>query len=143
MTQEIDTLNCGTQSLYTDLMYGVNSPGGVQFSGMKGYAYLLDMVQTEMATTRSTNYALSIRTQNAKAQGTVYTTSLTDYHNNWNAATVKSPLDGTTNISPDVSTNMITTITAAIGTENIQVNAIATNQTDGAEIIHGLSITFP
>jgi hypothetical protein len=142
-TQEVETLLCGFTTILTDLQYGVNVPGSAQFSGIKGLSYIMTNTETDMEKTRTGSDALSIVTKNSKAQGTTYSSSLGTYYDNWKASTVTSPLDGTTNIMPDLITDMTSKINAAISTESTSIVSIATNQTDGATVIYGLSAAFP
>jgi hypothetical protein len=141
-TQEVETLLCGFTTILTDLQYGVNVPGSAQFSGIKGLSYIMTNTETDMEKTRTGSDALSIVTKNSKAQGTTYSSSLGTYYDNWKASTVTSPLDGTTNIMPDLITDMTSKINAAISTESTSIVSIATNQTDGATVINGLSAGF-
>ena len=142
-TQEVDTLLCGFTTIFTDIRYGVNVVGNSQFAGLKGLSYIMTNTKTEMATTRSTTYASSIMLENAKDQGTTYTSSIGTYYNHWKTSTVTSPLDGTTPIKPDMITDMTSSINSAIGTESITIASIATNQTEAAALINGVSILFP
>jgi hypothetical protein len=141
-TQEVETLLCGFTTIMTDLQYGVNVPGSTQFSGIKGLSYIMTNTKTDIEKTRTGTSAASIVTQNSKAQSTTYSSSLGTYYTNFKAETVTSPLDGTTTIMPDLITDMTSKINAAISTESTTIVSIATNQTDGATVIAGLSAAF-
>jgi hypothetical protein len=142
-TEEIDTLLCGFTTILTDIQYGVNVVGNSQFAGLKGLSYIMTNTKTDMATTRLTTHANTIKGRNAKAQGTTYSNSLGTYHTNFQSSTVTSPLDGTTPIKPDLITDMTSMINSAIGTESTIIASIATNQTDAAAVIDGVSIIPP
>jgi hypothetical protein len=142
-TQEVETLLCGFTTIMTDLQYGVNVPGSAQFSGIKGLSYFMTNTKTDIEKTRSGTSAAMIVSQNSKDQSTTYSSSLGTYYNNFKAETVTSPLDGTTTIMPDLITDMTSKINAAISTESTTIVSIATNQTDGATVIAGLSTLYP
>jgi hypothetical protein len=142
-TQEVETLMCGFTTIMTDLQYGVNVPGSAQFSGIKGLSYIMTNTKTDIEKTRNGTDAHIIMIKNSKGQGTTYSNSLGTYYNNWKTSKVASPLDGITMIMPDLITDMTSKINAAISTESTLIASIATNQTDGATVILGLSDPFP
>jgi len=72
-------------------------------------------------------------------QATTMQTSLTTYHTTYESSTVKSPSDGTTDITPDSITNMDNTISPGIGTEYADLKIWGDSTNTMATYVYGAS----
>jgi len=143
LINSLDDTKCGVTSILNDISNGVNylSSNGTntQYSGMKGYSYAFEQFLGNFANTLADVNANSIMTADFNAQATTMYDSLATYHTTYSLSTVKSPSDGTTDITPDSITNMDSTISPAIGTEYTTLKSYSTDVNTMATFVQAAS----
>ena len=120
MCNNIDLIFCSIQSVFNDIINGVNDIGTglpTQFAGVSGFVWHLKQMQTELENTRAVTDVTDLYNLDMKLQSGLVNPSLTKFYNNFVNSNVNSPNDGVTKIIPDRIQDMTNTISTTIGAE--------------------------
>lgn len=143
MIDSLDATKCGVESILNDISNGINyvSSSGTysQYSGMKGYVYVFQQFLSNVDSTVADSNGYNIAAQAFNTQGTTMYNTLASYYSTYSSSTVTSPSDGSTNITPDSVTNLVSTISTDIGTEYTNLNTYAANANTMAGYVYGVS----
>jgi len=143
MIDSLDSTKCGVASIMNDIKNGVNYVSGSgtysQFSGMKGYVYVFEEFLSNMDAQKTHTNGYQIAAQGLNTKATTAYDTLASYYNAYSSSTVTSPSDGSTSITPDSVTNLVSTISTDIGTEYTTLKTYATKANTMGSTVYGVS----
>jgi len=116
MIDNIPAVACGFQTIMAQIVHGTTNDVKT-WPGIGGFKSFLEMVKTDVNAITDSTAAQAITNRNLLTEVNTFTDNMETYYNYWKVFELVSPVDGSTKIKADTSTNMTPTITTPIGTE--------------------------